>query len=249
MQKLALLLALIPASLATPILAQERFRASFGIAGGSFEFDESGASPRRDDAGAGLARIEVEGFARRGFGAGIRLEALRSDDDLFQGVTGSRVQATQSHLFAHVGYQIREHRFRMPMRFGVRVENLNLDEEFSNFTYAQTDYTSIGPYFEIEPEVTLVHRGRLRLAAFGRFGIGGGGTVIEIDGDAREWDSSTAWAGIEVGLRLRYGRVEFQANYIGRWTSMDRSDPEGGAVIPAYDAGYDGLFFGFGIVF
>lgn len=231
-----------PAASAIP-----RFRVGMGLAVGRFGFEESGAPNRDDRTDALAARLQLEGFGRRSFGGGFRLEGLRSDDDLFGGATGNPTEATDRSLYGHFSWLAHERRFGMRIRIGLLADRLTLDEQTSATTFTETEFTTVGPYFELEPELVVLERGRLRASVYGTFGLGGGWTWIDAEGDGRDWDSVTGLLGIETGVRFRYGALELVTAYVGRFRTMDRSDSEGGTVIPEHDASLHTLFFGFGI--
>lgn len=243
---LLLLLVLLPT---TPLLAQDRerprWRIATGLAGGRFDFETDG-SAADDDTDAGLFRIEFEGTSARGLGGGLRIEGIGSDDDLFAGAGFDPVEARNSSLFGHFTYRLQEHRFAMPIRAGLLLNGLTLEDQV---TSAEADYVSFGPYFEIEPEVTLAGGGSTTWTLYGRLGAGAAVTVIDIDNDPNDYDSSTGFAGLEAGTRLSFGKVELSLAYVGRWQSMDESDVENGMVALGYDASFQGLFFGVGVVF
>jgi hypothetical protein len=241
-------LALASASLAQDEpTAKPRFRIGAGIAGGNFDFDTEG-SALSDDTEALLLRLSFEGTGRRGIGGGIRFESLGTDDDLFQGTGFPRSEAAMGSAFAHFTYRFEEHRFAMPLRAGLLWNALVLEE---NVTNDQVEYLSVGPYFELAPEVTLARSGRTSWSLYGELGFGFGGTWIEIERDPRDYESVTFFGGIELGTRLLLNKIELGLAYVGRWQSMDESDPEGfpPQIALGYDAAFHGLLFTFGVVF
>ena len=248
MRRLLLLLPVLPL-LTTALLAQGRerpyFRGSLGFSGGqySFETDTQSLDDRTD---AGLFQAEFEATSRHGIGGGIRFESMVSDDDLFVRNGAPRNEARAGSLFGHFTYRVEQHRFAMPIRVGVLLHGLSLEEEVSGL---ETTYASIGPYFEVEPELTLVRRGGFRWTAYGQFGVGVGATAIDIDNDFRDYESATGFVGFEAGTRLRFGPAEIGVGYIARFQSMDESDVESGQVALGYDADYHGVLLTFGVVF
>ena len=70
-----------------------------------------------------------------------------------------------------------------------------------------------------------------------------------MQGDPGDYSSVTWFAGLELGTRLLLGPIELGLSYVGRWQSMDESDPEGGFVVLPYDSNFQGLLFGFAVVF
>ncbi|MCA8975543.1 MAG: hypothetical protein KDC98_12545 [Planctomycetes bacterium] len=232
----------------TALLAQDGrmyFHGSIGLAGGNFSFENDDRS-LDDDTDAGMFLVEFEAASRRGFGGGIRFESVASDDDLFVRNGAPANEARMGTLFAHFTYLVQEHRFMMPIRVGVLVNSLTFEE---NVTGLEVQYGSVGPYFEVEPELTIVRRGPFRWTLFGQFGVGVGGTAIEVDNDFRDYDSATAFVGVEFGTRLRVGPGEFGIGYVGRFQSMDESDVEAGQVVLAHDAAFSGLLVTFGVTF
>lgn len=250
---------LLPLLLATaPLFAQERTRpylhAQLGLAAGRFSFD-SDTSGFDDHKAAALFGIEAEATSRKGIGGGMRFEGTAidngddDDDGLFRDPNVANdlgFDARNATLFGHFTFRVEQHRFAMPVRVGLLFNGLTLED---NFTGDQTTYASLGPCFEVEPEVTLVHNGRFRLALYGQFGVGVCATSIDLDTDSRDYDSTTAFVNVEAGVRFRYAFGELGLAYIGRFQSMDRSDIEAGNFVPGYDADFQGVMFTFGVRF
>lgn len=232
-----------------PLLAQEggdpRFRIGLGLAGGSFDFETDGSGLDGDSDGA-MLRLSFEGTSARGIGGGVRLESVASDDDLFTGTGFGTAEASNGSLFGHFTYRVESHRFAMPLRVGLLLNGLTLTD---NATDDEVTYASIGPYFEIAPEVVLVRGGKTQWSLFGEVGVGVAGTAIDVEGDSRDFESTSSFAGLELGTRLLIGPIELGLSYVGRWQSMDESDPEGGTVVLGYDADFQGAMFSFAVVF
>lgn len=231
------------------VIAQDResprFRIGLGLSGGKFDFS-SDDSPLSGDTDAGLLRLQFEGTSRRGLGGGVRIEGIASDDDLFVDQGFSASEAANSTLFGHFTWRLEEHRFAMPIRLGLLANSLELTEQASG---AETTYSSFGPYFEIAPEFTLTRSGKTIWSLYGEFGFGAAGTVVDLAADNLDYDSTSGFAGVELGTRLTLGKVELGLAYVGRWQSADESDPEGGFVAPGYDVNYQGFLFTLGFVF
>ncbi|MFN3244158.1 MAG: hypothetical protein ACE37K_21815 [Planctomycetota bacterium] len=238
--------------LTTPLVAQRPlFRGGIGISFGTYTF-ESDLAGFDDDATAGLFQAEFEVTTRRGFGGGIRYEAFATDDDesLFRdpGNPFDRgTQATSGTFLGHFTYRIQQHRFEMPVRVGVLLNGLVLDDQGS--VNPETTYASIGPFFEVEPELTLVRAGAVRWTIYGQFGFGVAGTAIDVDGDFRDYESDSGFLNVEAGTRVAFGPAEFGLAFIGRYQSMDRSDIESGQFVYGFDAGYEGLLLTAGFRF
>jgi len=245
-------LALLPLLLTTPLLAQRPlFRGGLGFSGGRYDFD-SDLAGFDDDATAGLFQAEFEVVSRKGFGGGVRYEAFTTDDDegLFRDPSNPLdrgTRATSGSFQGHFTYLIRQHRFEMPMRVGVLFNGLLLDDKGT--VNPETRYASLGPFFEFEPEVTLVRSGNLRWSLYGQFGVAITGTAIDVDGDFRDYVSDSAFLNVEAGTRLAFGPAVFGLAFIGRYQSMDRSDIEAGQFVFGFDGGYEGVLLTAGVRF
>lgn len=240
--------ALTVASLLTLSLAAQddqhaRWRIALGLGAGVLEFDEED-TVRNDEETAGAFRVGFEGASRAGFGGGLRLESFAASD--MQLGAGTDYDVGMGSMFGHFTYRARAHRFAMPLRVGLLVNSLTVDDKAID---AEQTYVSAGLYLEAAPEFTLVRRGSTEWTLYGEAGLGSGSTVVEIDNDSREWDSGTGFAGLEFGTRLYLGVCEVSAAFVSRWQSMDRTDREGGVALPGYDASFHGFWLGFGVVF
>ena len=239
--------AIVAAFLSLPLAAQDdqhaRWRIALGLGAGNLEFDEDN-TVRNDEETAGAFRLGFEGTSRAGFGGGLRLESFAASDMQLGG--GTDYDVGMGSLFGHFTYRARAHRFAMPLRVGLLVNSLTLDNTAVD---AEQTYLSAGLYLEAAPEFTLIRRGSTEWTLYGEAGLGSGGTMVEIDNDSREWDSSTGFAGLEFGTRLYLGVCELSAAFVSRWQSMDRTDPDGGVTLPGYDASFSGFWLGFGVVF
>jgi hypothetical protein len=236
-------------TLLAPLAAQDReeprFRIGLALSGGRFDFDTEGNN-LDDDQSAGMFRLQFEGTSSRGFGGGVRLESMVSDDDMFVGNGFAATEASNGSLFGHFTYRFESHRFAMPIRAGLLLNGLVLDEVASS---DEVTYGSLGPYFEIAPEITLARSGKTAWSLYGELGFGGGFTSIDVEGDSNDYESSTGFFGLELGTRLLIHKIELGLAFVGRWQSMDESDPENNLVVRGYDAEYTGLLFSFGVVF
>ncbi|MCK5943169.1 MAG: outer membrane beta-barrel protein [Planctomycetes bacterium] len=238
--------------LTAPLTAQRPlFRGGIGLSGGAYNFD-SDLGGFDDDATAGLFQAEFEVTSRRGYGGGLRYEAFATDDDksLFRSPSDPNDRGTQARsasFFGHFTYRIQQHRFAMPVRVGLLFHGLVLDDQGTS--NPETTYASLGPMFEIEPELTLVRAGPVRWSIYGQFGVGVAGTAIDVDGDFRDYESDSAFLNLEAGTRVAFGPAEFGLAFIGRYQSMDRSDIEASQFVYGFDAGYQGLLLTAGFRF
>lgn len=239
--------------LSTQLVAQRtiRFHGGLGVAGGTYNFD-SDLSGFDDNATSGLLQAEFEVTNTRGFGGGFRYEHFITEDNegLFPDANNAFDQGTQARsgtFLAHATYLVSQHRFRMPVRVGLLINGLTLDDDGA--TNPETTYVSAGPFFEIEPEVTLVRAGALEWSLYAQLGFGIAGTSIEVDGDFRDYDSASGFGMIEAGTRLHVGQANFGIAFIGRYHSMDRSDIEGNSFIYGYDSDFQGVLISAGFSF
>lgn len=243
------LLLLLSSIFAAPAVAQGRGnpRIDLGLAfaTGDFRFHEDD-SPLDGRANASLFRLQIEANNGSGFGGGIRLESLVSDDDLFTSAGFVDTEAHHGSVFAHFTYRVTSHRFAMPVRIGALFDSLTLEEDDSG---AEVDYSSGGFRVEVAPELTLVRSRGFGWSLYGELGFGAAGTDIEIDGDPNDYESSTGFFGVEAGTHLRFGSAEFGVAYLGRWQSMDESDDEDNQFVLGYDANFQGLMLSLAFVF
>lgn len=242
----------VPSLLAASLAAQDdppaRWRIALGVGAGMLEHDDE-SFPRADANSAGAFRVGFEGTSRRGFGGGLRLESFAAKELDFSAAPADYDVGFGS-LFGHFTYRVQSHRFAMPVRIGLLANALTVD----NVTTSGDDmatYRTLGIQTELTPEFTLARHGNTTWTVYGEIGLGGGGTTIEIDNDSREWASATVFTGLELGTRVQLGLCELSLAYVGRWQSMDESDPDGTpplTVLP-YDANFHGVMFGVAVVF
>ncbi len=241
----------IAALLALPLAAQDdsaaRWRIGLGLGGGTLDFDADGGFGDAGDAGA--FRLGFEGTSRRGFGGGLRIESF-AGSDLRPGGGADDYDVGFGSLFGHFTYRLQQHRFAMPIRFGLLANALTLDNTTTSVS-DETSFSTVGLLAEIAPEFTLVRGASSAWTLYGEFGLGGGSTMIEADGTSEDWDSTTTMSGVELGSRVYLGACELSVAYVGRWQSMDQTDPGdlGGPSLPGYDASFHGVMFGVAVVF
>lgn len=245
-----------PASLLTallvglPLAAQEpdtsaRFRVHLGLAGGNFEHDTDG-SPFDGDTDAGMFRLGFEVTSHRGFGGGVRLEGLATDDDLFVENGFAPAEIGVSSMFGHFTYRVDTGRFELPLRAGVLLTGYSIADAA---TEDEDLYFSFGPYLEVAPEFRIVDDRDFSWSLYCELGAGFGGTAIDLDNDPREYTSTSSFLGAEVGTRFLVGPIELGLGYVNRWWSVDESDPEGLSVVPGFDSDFHGLLFTVGAIF
>jgi hypothetical protein len=217
----------------------------FAGAGGELEHrtDDSLLDGETD---AGLFRFEFEGITRRGFGGGLRFEAIGSDDDLFADAGFNASEARSSSLYLHFTYRAAARRFSMPVRLGLWLNGYQLEDQVLG---DQVTYGSIGPYLELAPEFRLVDKRRLTWSLYGELGAGVAATGIDVENDSNDYYSSTVSYGVELGTRLRTGPFELGVACVLRGQAMDQSDPENGLVVLGYDSQFRGLLISASVMF
>jgi hypothetical protein len=235
---------LLAGALTAQAPAEPRYRIGLGLGGGNFDYSTDD-SPLDGDADAALVRLQFEGIGRKRMGGGVRIEHYNIDSDIFDdaGVLGT--DAWQAHTFGHFTYRMESHRFAMPMRAGLVFDGLMFEEPNG----AETSFFTVGPYFELAPEVTLVQAKTTQWSLYGEFGTGFGGTSIEVDGIGEDFWSFTTFAGVELGTRLTLGPIELGLGFLSRWRWMDESDPENGFVVFGNDSDFQGVLFTCTVVF
>lgn len=239
------LLLLAPLTAQEATTAQARFDVSLGLAGGSFEH-RTEASSRDDRTSGALLLLRAEATTAGGFGGGLRLESLQTDDDLFAGTGSNEVEANQGTLFAHLTYRLQEGSFAMPIRIGFLLDDYQLADQVTDL---ELDHVSAGVALELAPSFTLLANDSVRWSLFATASAGIAATTIDPDADDEEYESSTTRYGLEVGTRVAFGRFDVGLSGIGRWQAMDESDPENGTTIAGYRTEFLGAMVSFGIVF
>lgn len=244
----------LPLLLLAPLAAQEpaqtapRITVGVGYAGGTFEHRTEG-SDLDDRTGAGLFQLHGEVTTAGGFGGGLRLEAIGTDDDLFADSSAAGASPTEARagsLFLHGTWAVAAPGFAMPIRLGLLIDDYRLTDQATD---RELDYGSTGVYLEFAPTVTLFAGEDLRWSAFAAGGIGVAATAIDADQDSRDYTSHTTRYGLEIGTRVAFGRWDVSLSGIGRWQSMAESSDEGGFAIAGYDSEFLGVQLAFGATF
>lgn len=214
---------------------------------GTLDHDTNGANLDGDDT-ATLLEIGVEGFSDSGFGGGVRVGFLGSDDGMFDDIGVDGVTASAADLYLHVTQRWAHDRFAMPLRFGFLVNSYDLEQDTTTFDET-IQYDSFGVRTELEPEFLLSDWDGAVLTAGSRLSLGSAWTECSTDPSSFEADSSTIFYGIDLGLRMRTGMGSFHLGWVLRGQSMDDSEVNGGFFYRGYDATFTGLMIGGGIFF
>lgn len=230
-----------------PPRQRPHFLGEIGFAGGRFEHRTKG-STLDDDTDGALFRLQFEGSSSQGFGGGIRLEGISSDDDLFAD-TGTAAEGFSGELFAFFAYRPPDLRIDLPLRVGFTLSNYRVEE---NVSEDRIDYTSAGVKFEIAPEFPLIQREHFRWSIYSAASLGFGASRVESDtsspGDF-DADSEMTMFGFDVGTRFRFGHASLGVGYVYRELNVDDSDVVGGSFFLGIEQSFSGLMLTFGLNF
>jgi hypothetical protein len=222
-----------------------RFRAGAAFGFGELEHRTDGTN-LDGEADAVMFRGVFEFVGGIGIGGGARIEFAGTDDDLFDDAGFNATEAGAGSVFLHFTGRLTTRRFLMPVRVGLMTHFYSLDDTVVD---QQTKYFSIGPYFEMAPEVFLMRQRHFTWSLFGEIGAGFGATAIDDDSTNEEYDSDSTFLGAEGGMRFVTGPVQFGISYVFRRQEMDDSDVEGGFFVPGFEAEFQGLLFSAAAIF
>lgn len=214
---------------------------------GRLDHNTKGSDLDGDDT-ATMLEIGVEGFSDSGFGGGVRLGLLSSEEGMFDDAGVDAVMATAVDMYLHITQRWAHERFAMPLRFGFLVNSYQLEQDTST-SEDTIQFDSFGIRTELEPEFLLSDWDGVVLTAGSRLSLGSGWTECSTDPSTFEADSSTLFYGIDLGLRLRTGMGSFHLGWVLRGQSMDDSEVVDGLIYRGYDATFNGLMIGGGIFF
>lgn len=220
------------------------FEAHITASGGTYDHEFDG-SILEDDTSASFVGLIVEGNSRSGFGGGLSLEIMGSDDNLFED-QGAPAQAATLEFAPFFLYRVRAgERFRMPVRVGPWIHVLTLDDQASSDSL---DWVSYGLRAAVEPEIAVVHSPNFDLTLFAGLSLAAGATTIQEDfsGIDETYDSTSTAFGFELGPRFRWTHFFAGISYLHRGLSVDESEFVNNFAIRAIDTSYDGIAVTFG---
>lgn len=178
---------------------------------------------RRDHATGPLLRGEFE--VARPFGGGLRLEYLRTGDDL-----ADNAEARTFDGFGYFLWRFRRNRFSLPLRGGAMFSTMDRGdfEDFDRPQPAEVDTRIVGARVEAGPEWTVVENGRERLHLFVEGSAAYGFARIDTDfpGLSDDFESEAFVGGFRAGLRAQVAKVTFGMSYVLRYTDVATSDAE-----------------------
>ncbi len=221
------------------------FTLELTLGAGDFEHDTSG-TPLDGETDAGLLRGRFEGFGESGFGGGVEIEAIKSDDDLFTNAGFGESEASSLEIFGYGAYRVHSGNFLMPIRFGVFGREYQIEQQTPS---GEVEVTSLGIKLAAEPDIAFVATENVRFGVFANVALGIGISEVETNLSSTKWDTSTTTFGFDAGLRLRLSIATLSLAYIHREEAIDESDVEGGTRIPAFDTDFDGVALTLGFNF
>jgi len=214
------------------------------LAGGEYEHDADGSFD--DETEAGFVGLLAEATNRSGFGGGVSIEVMNSEDDLFEGQAAKESQATSVEFSPFFLYRVHGgDRFRMPVRVGPWIHALTLDEQHSSDSLT---WVSIGLRLAVEPEIVLARGEGFEFSLFSEVSLAGGGTEVhqELGSGDDDYDTDGGAFGFEIGPRFRWSHFSAGVSFLHRSLSFDESDRENGVTIPGIDTSFDALAISFG---
>lgn len=215
------------------------FRLDVAFGAGNFKHATDGQPLLDDDTTAGYFRLGFEFVTECGWGGGIRLEGIGTDDDLFVDSGGSASEATDGELLLHATYKLDAGRVQMPIRGGLFFRGYGFEEKA---TGDRVDWMGAGLKIEIEPDFALLHGDTARWSLYGRLGLGAGGAAVEDDpkiiGSA---DTTMGAVDLELGTRLRFQHLDVGLGWLLRAANWAESDPVGAVVYREIDTRFSGI--------
>lgn len=222
------------------------FQGDLILAPGTYKHDVTGTTSLDDSSEASFVRMRAEGFAPEGLGGGIALDAIGSDDDLFD--RGAAYAG--GDLFLYGGYRFGAEDVRVPVRLGLLVSGRTLELKDSSDT--ELNWSSLGVGFEVAPQIRLLGSANgFSLWAFGDFRMGVMGTEIEVETSlgAPTWDTASLLWGAHMGLRGQVQQFQFSLGYLGSLFAAAESDSKGGITLRESSDTFNGFAIGLGLAF
>ena len=220
---------------------QTNFDARLRLGTGTFENEFSGGADSKTD--ADFFALQFEGYSDQGFGGGIRLEGIGTDNDLFSNFGIADSQADLGELSLYFCYRLEKDRFRMPIRVGPTFINYEVKDNTFN---QQVDYNTVGARVEIEPEISIIQSPNTSWGLFANLGFGFGLTRIETSPSSFEADSIALLGKFEFGTRAQLGPILMDLGYVLRQMNIDESEVVNGNAYSEVDTTFSGVQFTIG---
>ena len=216
-----------------------RGRLALELASGTYSHKTAGDPSRHDRQGAVMGGMAIEVLDRR-LGAGLRLEGLSVDDDLFAASGGQETDVLDGELFLHLTHFAEQGPLQLRTRAGWMSGDMHLRDSAGRDLGFGTD----GARVEFEPDLAIYQDRQLRWSAVGVAGCGFGWTAIDIEPGFRA-DSSMVTYKLGVGTRLRIDDVEVAAGWVHHWSSYEDAMAYDGPAVAGFDAEFSGIYVTF----
>ena len=224
-----------------------RLHVELAAGSGRFEFTTDGSPSRTGHTDAGYLGLTLELIGEHDVGGGVRVEGIRTDDDLFLDTGGIRSRGTDNDVFLFgTGLFGDGVETRVPLRLGLLARNLVHKDLTSDVS---TEWQAVGLGFEIEPDFALAHEGPVRWSLYSRFGVAFALATVSTDPATFDADSKMRSVDVGVGTRLQFGAGELGVGWLYRAVTFDESAAVNGARFAAVDARFSGLFATFALRF
>jgi hypothetical protein len=242
MRKIPLLMS-IPALLSCACTTTHGANAYVAFGGGSMEHKTEGGGPE-DTTSAGYFALGGEAMFTERVGAGLRLEAAATDDDLFaEDLPGTYNEAGDGDLFFHSTIAVGDSNHTAPLRVGLFLRNYTLSG--SGFT-SDLSWVSLGPRIEFAPDFKLIGNDRFRWSIPLRLGAGIGAASFSSDTETGDFDSTVTQFDLGIGTRFLIGRVQLDLGYLQRSADYESTDEP---AFQSIDTTFSGLVFTVGAKF
>jgi hypothetical protein len=236
-----------PAAMPEPAADGLRLHVELAAGTGRFELTTNNSPSRTGHTDAGYVSLTLELIGEHDTGGGIRLEGMRTDDDLFLDTGGIRSRGTDSDVFLFgTGLFGDGIETRVPLRLGLLARNLALKDLAADVS---TEWQAVGLGFECEPDFALAHDGPVRWSLYGRFGFAFALATVSTAPATFDADSKMRSVDVGVGTRLQFGAGELGVGWLYRAVSFDESAAVNGARFAAIDGHFSGLIATFALRF
>lgn len=191
----------------------------------------TGASLGKAHSDAQAFKLSLEGVSKV-TGGGFSLEILSVDDDLNRQINPGTVRSTDVSGFDFFGHlTIRPtggEIFRMPIRTGLFIDRLSLEDTLVTSGTQTTDYAALGLRLELEPEFDLWVDDRMALSVYAKaaVGVGVAGVSLETATDDETFDTLEQHRAFGVGVRFRASRFHTELGYVYKHRDYRQTDPE-----------------------
>jgi hypothetical protein len=198
------------------------------LGSGTIQHESSGNS-LDGSVDANYFALFAEALSENDIGGGVMLQSTQSDQLLF-----SAASADDTDIFVHGTALFGDERFQLPLRFGLFYRDYELD-----FPGGYTEWASIGPRIEVNPELQILASKSARWTLKGRLGAGIGATKITSGTTSQDFDSTAGMFDVGIGTRVTFPAFSAELGYLFRATRYNESDSSD--TIPSTDSQFDGI--------